>query len=62
MPLKEREVFIPDPEPDMTIEEKNMHLSAKLAIAPNSKRKIVGIERIEIGAQGWWINYRIGRG
>ena len=49
-----------DPDPDMTIEQKNKHLSAKLALTPNSKRKIVRIKRIEIGAQGWQIHYRTG--
>ena len=60
MPLQDRKVFVNDPSPNMTVEEKNMHLSGKLAISPHSKRKIVKIERIEIGASGWLIHYRIG--
>ncbi len=60
MPLQEKRAFINDPKPDMSTEEKNLHLSAKLAVAPHAKRKIVWIERIEIGASGWWIHYRVG--
>lgn len=60
MPLQERKAFIKDPRPNMTTQEKNMHLSAKLAVAPHAKRRIVRIERIEIGASGWWIHYRTG--
>ena len=58
MPLQEKKSFIQDPEPDMTTEDKNMHLSAKLAIAPYKKMQIVRIYRIEIGASGWSITYR----
>jgi len=60
MPLQEKKVFIKDPKENMTITEKNMHLSANLAVAPNANRKIVRIERIEIGGSGWWIHYRVG--
>ena len=60
MPLQDKTVFIKDPQPDMTIRQKNMHLSAKLGTAPNVKRKIVQIERIEIGGTGWRIHYRTG--
>jgi len=60
MPLEEKKVFIKDPDLDMTMEQKNKHLSAKLAVAPNLKRKIVRIERIEIGGSGWRIHYRTG--
>lgn len=58
MRFREDETFIPDQRPDMTYEEKNSQLSADLAVAPNRKRKIVRIERIEIGASGWLITYR----
>jgi hypothetical protein len=58
MPLQEKKSFIQDPEPDMTPEHKNLYLSAKLAIAPYKKMQIVRIDRIEIGASGWWITYR----
>ncbi len=58
MPLQEKRSFIQDPEPDMTPEDKNMYLSAKLAIAPYKKMQIVRIDRIEIGASGWQIIYR----
>ncbi|MBK8276346.1 MAG: hypothetical protein IPK92_11000 [Nitrospira sp.] len=60
MPLEERSTFIWDDKPDMTFEEKNRQLSAELGIAPNSKRKIVRIDRIEIGGAGWRITYRVG--
>ena len=60
MPLQEKKAFIADPKPNMTIAEKNRHLSAKLAVGPQLKRKIVQIERIEIGGSGWWIHYRTG--
>jgi hypothetical protein len=60
MPLQERKAFVKDPKENMTITEKNMHLSAKLAVAPHANRKIVRIERIEIGGSGWWIHYRTG--
>lgn len=58
MPLKEKESFIEDPEQGMTTEAKNMHLSAKLALAPFKKMQIVRIDRIEIGSSGWRITYR----
>jgi hypothetical protein len=58
MPLVEKKVFIRDPDLDMTMEQKNKHLSAKLAIAPNLKRKIFRIERIETESSGWRIHYR----
>ena len=60
MPLEEKKAFIRDPNLNMTMEQKNKHLSAKLAVAPNLKRKIVRIERIEIGGSGWQIHYRTG--
>jgi hypothetical protein len=56
MPLEEKKVFIKDPDLDMTMEQKNKHLSAKLAVAPNLKRKIFLIER---ESSGWGIHYRI---
>jgi len=59
MPLKDKESFIEDPEQDMTPEAKNMYLSAKLAAAPHKKMQIVRIDRIEIGASGWRITYRV---
>jgi hypothetical protein len=60
MPLVERKVFIKDPKTNMSIRDKNTHLSAKLAVAPHAKRKIVRIERVEIGGSGWYIYYRSG--
>lgn len=60
MPFEEKKAFIHDPRPDMTMEQKNMCLSAESAVAPYVNMKIVRIERIEIGAQGWWIHHRIG--
>ena len=49
MPLQEKNPLSVTREPDMTTEDKNMHLSAKLAIAPYKKMQIVRIYRIEIG-------------
>ena len=60
MPLQEKKVFLRDPRPAMTTEQKNRHLSAKLAGAPHAKRKLVRIERIEISASGWYVYYRTG--
>ncbi len=60
MPLQEKKAFIKDPNQDMTTDEKNMYLSAKLSLSPYVHMKIVWIERIEIGASGWWIVYRTG--
>lgn len=58
MPLKDKESFIEDPEQDMTTEDKNTFLSAKLAVAPYKKMQIVRIDRIEIGASGWRLIHR----
>ncbi len=60
MPIQEKKSFIKDPKPDMTTREKNEFLSAKLATAPQVTRKIVRIQRVEIGGSGWWIHYRTG--
>jgi len=60
MPLQEKKAFIRDTSSNMSIEQKNKHLSAELAVAPNLTRKIVRIERIEIGGSGWLIHYRTG--
>ncbi len=60
MPLQENRSFIKDKKANMSIREKNMHLSAKLSRGLNANRKIVRIERIEIGASGWWVHYRTG--
>ena len=60
MPLSEQRTFIPDDKPSMSFEQKNRQLSAELAMSPNLKRKIVRIERVEIGGEGWWITYRVG--
>jgi hypothetical protein len=60
MPLQDKTTFIPDPEPEMTIRDKNLHLSAILAVAPLATKQIVVIERIEIGASGWRVIYRTG--
>lgn len=60
MSLKDNTRFVKDKRPNMTIREKNMQLSATLATAPHVKRKIISIERIEIGGSGWRIHYRTG--
>ena len=60
MPLKEERVFVQDNASSMTIEDKNLQLSAFLATAPNRKRKIYRIDRVEVGASGWWICFRTG--
>ncbi|MGD8254938.1 MAG: hypothetical protein PVJ11_05755 [Syntrophobacterales bacterium] len=57
---EEKKVFIQDPRENMTTREKNMHLSAKLAVAPNANRKIERIDRIENGGSGWQIHYHTG--
>jgi hypothetical protein len=60
MPLDEKRAFIEDTKLDLSFEDKNLQLSAVLSVAPNSRRKIVRIDRIEVGASGWWITYRVG--
>ncbi len=60
MPLDERSAFIWDERDNMTFEEKNRQLAAEVGVAPHSKRKIVRIDRIEIGGTGWKITYRVG--
>jgi hypothetical protein len=58
MRLQEEKNFIEDPRPNMTTEEKNRHLSYMLGLAPHHAQNIFRIERVEIGASGWWIYYR----
>ena len=58
--MQEKKSFIRDPRVNMTPRQKNEFLSAKLAVAPQVTRKIVRIERIEIGGSGWRIHYRTG--
>ena len=58
--MQEKKSFIRDPRANMTPRQKNEFLSAKLAVAPQVTRKIVRIERIEIGGSGWRIHYRTG--
>ena len=60
MPVQESKNFIEDPRPNMTTEEKNMHLSYMLRVVPHARQSIFRIERVEIGATGWWIHYRTG--
>lgn len=60
MALEDKQSFLPDPNPGMTIEEKNRYLSAKLGVGPLVSRKIVTIDRIEIGGTGWMVHYRTG--
>jgi len=60
MALSERKTFLPDPEPGMSVTEKNLFLSAKLAVGPFVSRNIFKIERIEIGGKGWMVHYRTG--
>jgi len=59
MAVQEKTTFIPDPKPDMTREEKNLHLAYKLGVAPQPTQNIFRIERAEIGAAGWLIHYRV---
>ena len=47
-----------DSQANMTTEEKNRHLSYMLGVAPHDVQYIFRIERVEIGATGWWIYYR----
>ncbi len=58
MPLEEKKTFIEDPKKDMTREEKNGHLAYMLGVAPHHGRNIFRIERVAVGALGWWIHYR----
>ena len=58
MSLEEKKTFIEDPVPNMTTEEKNRQLSNMLGVAPHHELNIFRIERVEIGAAGWWIHYR----
>ena len=60
MPLLEKKAFLKDPRSNMTKEDKNMHLSAKIAVGPYVRMNIFRIERVEIGASGWMIRYRTG--
>lgn len=60
MPLIEKDAFILDEKEDMTFEEKNRQLAAEVGVSPHSKRKIVRIERMEIGGTGWKLIYRVG--
>lgn len=49
---------IKDPRPNMTSEEKNLYLSAKLATGANSTRDITRIERYQSGTTtGWRVYY-----
>jgi len=59
MVSEEKTRFIPDDEPNMTTEEKNMHLSKQLSFAPCIELQIVRIERIEGDAPGWRVMYRV---
>jgi hypothetical protein len=58
MTVQEKKTFIEDPRPNMTTEEKNRHLAYMLGVAPHYAQNIFRIERVEIGASGWWIDYR----
>jgi hypothetical protein len=58
MTVQEKRTFIEDPRPNMTTEEKNRHLAHMLGLAPHHAQNIFCIERVEIGASGWWIDYR----
>jgi hypothetical protein len=56
--MSEDSTFIMDPNPNMTNEDKNLELSAKLAVAPCRSMEITRIERDETSGQsGWWIYY-----
>jgi hypothetical protein len=59
MPLQEETAFVHDRSPNMTTEEKNMSLSATLAVAPYVNMNIVRIVRSE-EPPGWWIHQRTG--
>lgn len=60
MPLDEQKTFIEDDQEDMSYKDKNQRLADALSKAPIWTKKIVQIDRIEIGANGWWITYRVG--
>ena len=58
MTVLEERIFIDDPKRNMTREEKNKHLAYKIGGAPLCRENIIRIERVAIGAMGWWIYYR----
>jgi hypothetical protein len=57
MVLKEVRAFVEDPMQEMSAEEKNLYLSARLVQVPYSTMSIVRIDRMETAAKGWWITY-----
>ncbi len=61
MPLQDKKGFIEDSADDLTTDQKNKELGAALQTRPWVRRKIVSIERVEIGGKGWWVHYRTGR-
>jgi hypothetical protein len=58
MTVREDNIFVEDPKPNMIREEKNKHIGYKLRSTPYCFENIICIERVEIGASGWWIHYR----
>lgn len=57
MALQERTIFIKDPRPGMTKQDKNIYLGAQLALAPLLDLSIVQIKRVESNAPGWSVVY-----
>ncbi len=62
MVLKEVRAFVEDPKQEMSAEERNLFLSARLVQAPYSTMSIVRIDRMETAAKGWWITYKTKNG
>ena len=60
MPLQEQKTFVKDSRDDLTVRERNEELGARLIVAPLVTKKIFRIDRVEIGAKGWYVHYRTG--
>lgn len=60
MPLQEQKTFVKDSRDDLTVRARNEEVGAALMIAPLATKKIFRIDRVEIGAKGWYVHYRTG--
>lgn len=60
MPLQEQKKFVGDSQNNLTVRQRNKELGAALMIAPLVSKKIFKIDRVEIGAKGWFVHYRTG--
>lgn len=53
--METKKIFINDN--GSTVEERNMNLSAMIALAPNVHRRITKIERDQVSESGFWLFY-----